>query len=165
MNQEHDQQLKSALIDMEDLSPTRDLWPQVAAQLERPKSRGAWLSLAAGIGLFAVLASLPKFEQSKPDPLAELKQASSQLEAKLQLLREQTPRYSLRLAEIERTLTEAMNLTDLRIALAEDPKLERELWQRRVAVLSTWYDLATLDTGEHTAVLHPPTLNVSEDVL
>jgi len=144
MNQDHE--IARALQEIPDPALPRDLWPLIAARIHPDRapraSRRAWLALAACTAMTALLLHVPtQFTHEQARPLAALQRTSAELEQRLTVQRQHAGRYSARMAELERTLVQALDLTDLQLGMATDPRRQQELWQRRIALLSTWHDL------------------------
>lgn len=122
-------------------------WQQLAARLHHAQRRRRlaplW-ALAAALALAAIGLSLWRSAPTAgAQTLARLQQQSQQLEARLAGQR-QHGRYSLRAAELEQSLADGLALTDLKLSATRDEGESIELWQRRVALLSTWLDLGAI---------------------
>lgn len=124
------------------------LWLALAPRLAAARRRSRFaplLALAAALALAAIGLSLWRSAPpSTADTLAALKAESRQLEARLSQQRQDGSRWSLRTAELEQSLSDGLALTDLKLAAARDEAESINLWQRRVALLSTWLDLGAI---------------------
>jgi hypothetical protein len=156
MNIENDRGLREALQALAQEPAPEQLWSQIASRLSqntvtalRPRRRirswAKWLALAAGISALAItvdLGHLTVAQQSTTDTtLAALQEQSLKLEQRLASLRSNDTRYSVRAARLEQSLADGLALTDLQLSVASEPQIATQLWQRRVALLSTWLDL------------------------
>lgn len=141
--------LRAALraLPLEESLDTEAQWQQLAARLRHARRRRQvapiW-AMAAALALAAIGLSLWRSVPSAgTQTLAQLQQQSQQLEARLAGQR-QNGRYSLRAAELEQSLADGLALTDLKLSASRDESESIELWQRRVALLSTWLDLGAI---------------------
>lgn len=141
--------LRGALraLPLEEPPPADAQWRDLAASLRQARRRRQWApawALAAALALAAIGLSMWRSAPTAGDStLATLQQQSQQLEARLAGQR-QSGRYSLRAAELEQSLADGLALTDLKLSASRDEAESIELWQRRVALLSTWLDLGAI---------------------
>lgn len=149
--------LRAALWALPQETAPAHMWAQLAARLgprastHGPSRRSVRERLQGGLRWLLPLAAcacavlwwpwstLPP--QTHTDPLAALMTQSQKLESRLADLRSTPTRYSARAARLEQSLADGLALTDLQLSVATDPDQTTQLWQRRVALLSTWLDL------------------------
>lgn len=165
--QQHEQLLRQALRELPQEAAPPQLWSAIASRLQatpveqlaatRParapvwRRRSPWLALAAGIAAAVLGAALLLNPPAPPAAardatLLALQEQSRELEQRLSSLRSNDTRYSARAARLEQSLADGLALTDLQLSAASEPQITKELWQRRVALLSTWLDLNAMGT-------------------
>lgn len=156
MNIEADRTLRQALQSLPQEQAPEQLWSRIEQQLgtatvvqlkprRSVRSWAPWIALAAGVMALALTLNLNQTPVSLPDSsaatLAALQEQSRKLEQRLATLRSHDTRYSARAARLEQSLADGLALTDLQLSVASDTQISTQLWQRRVALLSTWLDL------------------------
>lgn len=133
--------------------PPRDLWPELAAELDGARRRRWWRATAAALAVAASLAVATVVGVRRPTPappapdITTLVAESQRLEGVFRSLDVDDRVMSASRAAALSALEDRISVVDAELAGADDPQRVEALWRVRVHLLNTMVGVSTTTTS------------------